>query len=81
MGPGDLRHGLAQDTTTFQYETTQFETTQFDITSDPITTFQYDTTPLFESGGPEDGPVPLMPGGGCPEEFPVEKSGGCYGGR
>ena len=53
-----------EDTTTQQYE----ETTQY----------QYDTDPLFVSGGPEDGPVPPMPGGGCPEEFPVEKSGGCY---
>src|SRR5215208_1068738 len=25
---------------------------------------------LFDSGGPENGPVPLMPEGGCPAEFP-----------
>ena len=33
---------------------------------------------LLDAGGPESGPVPPMPGGRCPEEFPVEASGGCY---
>jgi hypothetical protein len=34
--------------------------------------------PPFNAGGPEDGPVPLMPGGGCPVEFPVKKGTACY---
>jgi hypothetical protein len=33
---------------------------------------------LFESGGPENGPVPLMPDGRCPAEFSVERAGLCY---
>ena len=33
---------------------------------------------LFDSGGPENSPVPLMPEGGCPAEFPVERAGLCY---
>jgi hypothetical protein len=33
---------------------------------------------LFNSGGPENGPVPLMPDGGCPAEFSVERAGLCY---
>ncbi len=33
---------------------------------------------LMEAGGPEDGPVPIMPGGGCPAEYPIEKARGCY---
>lgn len=33
---------------------------------------------LFDSGGPTDGPVPLMPDGGCPNEFPAEHNGLCY---
>jgi cytoskeletal protein RodZ len=33
---------------------------------------------LMRSGGPEDGPVPLMPDGSCPEEFPVKHNGLCY---
>jgi hypothetical protein len=33
---------------------------------------------LFNSGGPTHGPVPLMPDGGCPEEFPVKHNGLCY---
>ncbi len=33
---------------------------------------------LMEAGGPAEGPLPKMPGGGCPEEFPVEQIDGCY---
>jgi hypothetical protein len=33
---------------------------------------------LFDSGGPADGPAPLMPDGGCPAEFPVKKDGACH---
>ncbi len=33
---------------------------------------------LFNSGGPTDGPVPLMPDGGCPAEFPAKRDGACY---
>lgn len=34
---------------------------------------------LFEAGGSDYGPVPVMPNGSCPAEFPVRKSKGCYG--
>ena len=33
---------------------------------------------LFEAGGPEGGPVPLMPNGSCPREFPTARDGACY---
>jgi hypothetical protein len=33
---------------------------------------------LFDSGGPTNGPVPLMPNGGCPVEYPVQHNGLCY---
>jgi len=33
---------------------------------------------LFESGGPINGPVPLMPDGGCPAEYPLERADLCY---
>ena len=33
---------------------------------------------LFESGGPKNGPVPLMPGGGCPVEYPDQRGDLCY---
>ena len=41
------------------------------------------TTPLgdrtvLDSGGPENGPVPLMPDGGCPVEYPVQRGDLCY---
>jgi len=86
-GDGEFDFGLfgmafAQDTTqyeTTQYDTvTQYETTTDDFTDDTTDVYQYETTPLFTSGGPEDGPVPPMPGGGCPPEYPVEKDDGCY---
>ena len=35
-------------------------------------------TDLFESGGPQSGPLPLMPDGGCPKEFPTKTNGACY---
>ena len=36
---------------------------------------------LMKAGGPGDGPVPLMPGGGCPEEFPTKRGEACYSTR
>ena len=39
--------------------------------------YQYDDE-LMDSGGPEDGAVPVMPGGGCPEEFSTSRGGACY---
>ena len=33
---------------------------------------------LLDAGGPENGPVPLMPHGGCPAEFPVARDNLCY---
>jgi hypothetical protein len=35
---------------------------------------------MLKSGGPAHGPVPLMPGGKCPSEYPVRKDGACYAG-
>ncbi len=33
---------------------------------------------LMNAGGPATGPIPLMPGGECPVEFPVQSGGACY---
>ena len=33
---------------------------------------------LFASGGPTNGPVPLMADGGCPAEFPAKRNGLCH---
>ena len=33
---------------------------------------------LLEAGGPSSSPVPLMPDGGCPREFPTMRDGACY---
>ena len=39
---------------------------------------QYDSGTLMDAGGPASGPMPLMPNGSCPEEFPTERGGACY---
>lgn len=53
-------------------------TTTSDPRQEPVTT-QYDTGSenLLEAGGPAAGPMPLMPDGGCPKEFPVKSGGLC----
>jgi hypothetical protein len=33
---------------------------------------------LLDAGGPSSGPAPLMPGGGCPPEFPTKHNNLCY---
>ena len=33
---------------------------------------------LLEAGGLSSGPVPPMPNGGCPREFPTMQNGACY---
>jgi hypothetical protein len=33
---------------------------------------------LLRAGGPPHGPVPIMPDGGCPREFPDMRNGACY---
>lgn len=33
---------------------------------------------LLKVGGPSSGPLPLMPDGGCPREFPTMRDGACY---
>ncbi|CAA9445454.1 hypothetical protein AVDCRST_MAG82-3280 [uncultured Rubrobacteraceae bacterium] len=33
---------------------------------------------LLDAGGPTSGPLPLMPEGGCPREFPKMRNGACY---
>jgi hypothetical protein len=35
-------------------------------------------TTVIDSGGPKHGPVPLLPGGGCPSEYPREQSDACH---
>ena len=33
---------------------------------------------LLESGGPRHGPIPIVPGEPCTEEYPVARAEGCY---
>lgn len=69
---GTTQYETTEETTTEQYEdTSSGDTTQYETT-------QYNTTSLMQSGGPEDGPVPPLPSGGCPDEFPVDKDGACF---
>ena len=41
-------------------------------------TGQAETHRLLEAGGPTDSPVPAMPDGDCPMEYPFERSGACH---
>ena len=43
----------------------------------PPTTPVGDRT-VLDSGGPQNGPVPLVPEGGCPVEYPVQRGDLCY---
>ncbi len=58
--------------------TTPTTTTPPTITTPPPTTTTPPPTTTMDAGGPERGPVPLMPGGRCPDEYPLEQSGACY---
>ena len=64
-GPGTYRIGVVSDGGEYTYE----------VQDCGLSTSGGD---LMEAGGPEDGPVPTMPVGGCPAEYPVEKDRGCY---
>jgi hypothetical protein len=33
---------------------------------------------LLDAGGPTEGPLPPMPDGTCPKEYPTEQAGACY---
>jgi hypothetical protein len=61
-------------------DSAQDQTAQDQTTTAAPAQQQYQSAPLLESGGSFAGPVPAMPGGGCPEEFPVARDGGCWGG-
>ena len=52
-------------------------TTTISGDSSSRSTISGDSGTLLEAGGPESGPAPPMPDGGCPEEYPIEEEGGC----
>ena len=57
------------------------ETTTTTASPSPTTataTAAQERSPLMDAGGPTAGPVPLMPGGGCPQEYPVRRDAACY---
>lgn len=64
-GPGTYRIGILSDSAEYNYE----------VQDCGLST---SSAGLMEAGGPESGPVPPMPGGACPVEYPVEKPGACY---
>ena len=37
-----------------------------------------DSGTLMNAGGPKTGPVPMMPNGSCPREFPTVRDGACH---
>jgi hypothetical protein len=65
--PETTDEGQSEDTTQ-QEDTTAAEDTTSDATNND----------LLDAGGPRTGPVPLMPGGACPPEYPERRAEGCY---
>ena len=80
----------AQQTTTPVITTTPSSpspapTTMTTASPAPTTTATSSPSPtaggdLFNAGGPAEGPIPPIPGRGCPSEYPVLKDGACYTG-
>ena len=82
----------AQQTTTYTTTTATASPTTTTASPAPTTTATSPSTAspspstpssndrMLNSGGPDHGPVPLMPGGKCPSEYPVKKHGACYAG-
>lgn len=68
--------GTTEETTT--EETTEATNTTPTTTPERTTPKRNQRRPLMNAGGPTAGPVPLMPGGGCPEEFPLRRGAACY---
>ncbi len=66
-----------------QYDDTAQEDQQYDDTSsetqyeDNASDSQYEDGTLMDAGGSVTGPVPPMPDGSCPAEFPTEQEGVC----
>ena len=65
-GPGTYRIGIVSDGGEYSYE----------VQDCGLSTSGGGS--LLDAGGPQQGPVPSMPSGGCPKEYPVQKSGACY---
>lgn len=67
----------------FQYEDSgafQYERYTDVPVREPASSTEVEQPRLLDAGGPGSGPVPAMPGGGCPAEFPEQRGGSCYAG-
>ncbi len=87
-GSGDEQYEEDSETDETKYEQVQYSesTTSEESSSEADSSseeYQYTSEDdsgnvLMEAGGPNDGPAPKMPNGGCPDEFPVERGDSCY---
>lgn len=87
-GSGDEQYEEDSETNEAKYEQVQYSentTSEQDSPEDDGSSEEYQYTSeddsgnvLMEAGGPNDGPAPKIPNGGCPDEFPVERGDGCY---
>lgn len=64
------------ETTSSGSETTTAAQGQYGDASDDQ--YQGESGDLLSAGGSDEGPVPRMPGGDCPREYPVGLIDGCY---
>ena len=80
---GTTTNGTTTTTTGAERPTTPQPTTPQPTTPQPTTPQSAAPTPppertILDSGGPKHGPVPLMPDGACPAEYPAERADLCY---
>ena len=71
---------LTPTTSTATASPTPTTTSTTPATASPSPSSPSPSDRMLESGGPAAGPVPLMPGGECPSEYPVLKNGACFTG-
>ena len=53
-------------------------TTMITTSTPPPTTTPFGERTVLNSGGPKNGPVPVMRDGGCPVEYPHQRGDLCY---
>jgi hypothetical protein len=74
----DYDYGVDDGTTTTTTSTSSAVEDQYDDANAAVVDQYEGVGGLFDSGGAAGGAVPLMPGGGCPAEYPTEIDGACY---
>ncbi len=77
-----LRDDIPDGTKTDNKADTKIDTKSEPKPKEPTTPLIPERIPerdtLMKAGGPSVGPMPLMPGGNCPAEYPMRRGNACY---